>query len=1126
MVVAAMFTPVHRSWDAFEQSLKEYTQKTYQLYVVRTTTSVKRRNLRITENASSSSSSSSFLSAAAGSALAAGDAHGGSQHESDGEAAVGGAGDTAGSSERGPPPLPLHLQQQLIPENFKWYSKTLTCTHGWKDRHRGSGKRALSVARSTSCPAKMCVTLQHHGRGDDGWQVVLTRHVRAHNHQLSKELYLNYQENRRIYDPDLLLVATGGNAPHRRDPQLSRGRLSHLLVDADGQHSPAFVGYAHPSALTDEHSGTASGDLTGHADSPTGSVATAHSVTRAPGVSQKSHASWEHFHRYVTEYAAQSKQSFRARSTVSAAAKNLKAKAVASKLGRPDASVDEVLIPATARWYSKMLICSHGWKRKSRSKALRARGDIAAGSEASCPALLMARLQRTADGDWHVVVNRQVVEHNHPLGDNSSSTSTGASGNDAAVSSAFDMHRPGATASGSEPVASSHHSVLQYFGTDDTGALSDSAGHELDAGNDDADDEAGDDEADAPAPAASAPPAQQAWVVVAQPFETVHRSWDEFHARLQEYSDRSFQLYRIRTTSSVDGRNLKIPDVQLQPARNARGRKSDGRAIPSEWKWYSKTLTCTHGWKERRRGTGKRTVQIFRSTACPVKICATVQFVEAAEPEEAGGSSGEAERGKWCVVVTKHVLEHNHNLSKELHQHYCENRRIYDPDLLRIDSSNEHAVRKPKKHHHSVLLGSEDGALAPHGVGSGAGAASDDSFPSTASAPSIMFPTATGTQQPPASYLYQAHQYFAVDQADASLSFASPSFTSASLALSSSANAAGGGGSGTSAESPFAPPTLQAASDASDRLRAAVAAPSASEGDAAGEDAGASGSGVVWTPALEPEIVTLASGGGATFWRAPRVQRHHASWEAFQAHLDAYSDATFQLFRVRTTSSISARNARIMQQGADRREIPTPVGEAAPDSASAVSLVPESFQWYSKTFVCTHGWKERRRGNGQRVSHSLRSTACPAKLCVTLQRVVQEADRWHVVVTKQGTDHNHELSVHAYQQYSEVRRIKDPTLLDRAEALWTKGQSRRKIFEFLKQHAPNAIVMKDVHNLVQRWQQQHGGKPRGSSSRAVLTDEGSDAAMPNRGGGADGGEELETTGSPFEHAQHEEEEEI
>lgn len=1254
VVVAPMFTPVHRSWDEFEQSLKDYAQATYQLYVVRTTTSVQRRNQRIADNASSSVTPSS----ATGGGLET------LQHEVEEDGDSSSLRDAPSSSVAS---LELSTasdrqQQQLIPESYRWYSKTLMCTHGWKSRQRGGGKRALAMARSTSCPAKMCVTLQHRGAGTEGWQVVLTRHVRAHNHPLSKELFQHYSENRRIYDPELLLVSSGAEAlasdsPRARDTPHSRSGLSHLLVDVDAQH--AALEYEHPGGLMAEPVVDSEIVADDAASAPAGDH---HGVFVAQRVDEKAHASWEHFHKYVAEYALASKQSFRARSTVSAAAKNLKTETLAIKAGRSAEDITRLMVPTNERWYSKMLICSHGWKRKSRSKAPRVRAeDDNGGVENSCPALLMARLQRDGDDNWHVVINRQVVEHNHPLGAGVNSTS-------AAASSVFDLQRP---ASGSEP-GSSNHSVLHYFGADVGGDLSDTGGHDFEADDDD--------DGDAPHHVA-APHPQREVMVRAPKFETVHTSWEAFHARLHEYSDATFQLYRTRTTSSVHGRNLKIPDVRRSASAEGESSasRSDTRAIPSEWKWYSKTLTCTHGWKERRRGTGKRTVQVFRSTACPAKICATVQFVEAADLANAGDDGSENERGEWRVVVTKHVADHNHNLSKALHQHYSENRRIYDPDLLTIDESNDAAVVKPKKHH-SFLLSSEDHAATPRGaptdrVAEGSAGVEDaavatsteaaqqlptsvlhtfalmsvepslalglaasssvhtsesassettDSGSTTAavsggatasqhglsqmasfaagafpsiSASSTMFSAVSGSHQTPSAYLYQPHQFFAVDHPSAALGFAVPHFATAQTSISTSSAISAGAGS-TSTETSLsgggsllsrcrvhsaglqlahlradasgagqctcvravgiassanpsstrsrAPANLAAdptafqssiarlqvhmqttaATSSSSRVQRDdgndVAEPTPDTGDAAGEDE-AAGSAVVWVPAQDPEIVRLTSSSGTTFWRAPRIQRVHPSWELFQEHLDAYSVATFQLFRVRTTSSISARNARIAQQSTDRREVPTPVGSA--DSASSVTppqLVPESFQWYSKTFVCTHGWKERRRGSGQRVSHSLRSTACPAKLCVTLQRAVHDADKWHVVVTRQGTDHNHELSAQAYQQYSEVRRIKDSTLLERAEELWKKGQSRRKVFEFLKEHAANAILMKDVHNLVQRWQQQHSASRR-SSSRSVL-EEGASAARDPTAETEAGDEVNDSEGVSARFERHREEE--
>lgn len=1237
MVVAPMFPPVHRSWEAFEQSLKEYAHATFQQYVVRTTTSVKRRNQRITENASSSSSSSFLPSAAPLEApvreVLQGDVDdqnadstaqdttedGRPEQEVDASSASALVSKEAGNlAAPSSDEAATQQQQQLIPESYQWYSKTLMCTHGWKDRNRGSGKRSLSVVRSTSCPAKMCVTLQHRGKGDDGWQVVLTRHVRTHNHQLSKELYLYYMENRRIYDPDLLQVpgSPSTNPPPalaQQQQQRSKGRLSHLLVNSEDQQQ-----------LRLQTTGNNREDA-------------AQNSFQAPRALVKSHESWEHFHNYIAEYSTLSNQSFRSRSTVSVVAKNLKTKTLALKAGRSADEITAQLIPESERWYSKMLICNHGWKRKSRSKAQKDtstaanRQDDELSLENSCPAMLMARLQRDVNDSWRVVINRQVLDHNH------SPLRLVVAGSTSATQSALasQIHAQVTVDQQQVQESSSQQSTLHFFGGDMAGTLNVSQQDHL-----------GNGAALEQRPGSLQQHLEKGEIVVRVPkLEAVHASWEAFHARLQEYSDATFQLYRTRTTSSVQGRNQKIPDMKRSSssadtlALGEAGSVSqlpptDTRTIPEEWKWYSKTLTCTHGWKERRRGTGKRTVQVFRSTACPVKICATVQFVENAhsEEDEAGNDANRGEGGgSWRVVVTKHVVDHNHNLSKELHQHYCENRRIYDPNLLTIDESNASVVTKPRKiphkhhqhQHHNFLLGGsedqqafhqqhggsavasvamdvnsaggnamqhpfgplgdaslhsggqmasnsgghdltgDDGSFATHpGASSTSGLSASLSsfsgaFPSLAGS-HALFRTASHPQQNP-PFLLHAHQYFAVDQS-MNLGFAAsqfhiptignpgiresasaPSFAVGASSSSSSSflaapcrvHSSGGvgiqltqrlndgglqctcfrGATTNVAKPPSAQPRQQTTVSPSAPVRSAAKQKQISSqrvvqnddhqhqhddfdnDDDEGEGSPPGGATTAWAPTMDPEILTLTSVSGVTFYRAPKIKRLHTTWDEFQEYLEAYSVATYQLFRVRTTSSVSSRNTRIAQQAVDR-DAPTPVGASEGGATDLLApsplLVPESYQWYSKTFVCTHGWKSRSRGKGQRKSHNLRSTACPAKLCVTLQRVLHETNKWHVVVTRQGTDHNHEISAAAYQQYSEVRRIRDASLLEQAEELWKKGMTRRKVFEFLKEQAPN-ILMKDVHNLVQRWQTRYG-KANNSETGALETAAASEGA--------------------------------
>ncbi|KAJ0412857.1 hypothetical protein ATCC90586_002487 [Pythium insidiosum] len=1108
--LAPAFPTVHRSWAEFDAQLKAYSQATFQLYVVRTTTSVRRRNLRIAE-----------LSGGTQTVATAAEADEGEEEEEeeeDEQTATPDAASAASPSERA-----------LIPASWTWYSKTLMCTHGWKTRSRGAGKRCMAMVRSTGCPVKMCVTVQRAppaSRDSGAWQIVVTKHIRNHNHPLSKELFLFYTENRRIYDPELLALV-GGAADGGIDEDKDDG--DHALAT----EPPHEIGSSTARFLADALA------LSGSEDpSPVLSVA-------APRIPRKAFDSWDEFQRVLNQYATKTHQCFRIRSTVSVQGKN--AKLMSDGASEP---ADAVLLPEDKRWYSKLLICDHGWKRKSRSKLLQfqpALMDAATiDNSNACPAMIMARLQRDVFDKWRIVVSP----------------------------------------------------------TERTGALS----HLL--------------HPDQPSPcgattAPTTPPTATAPLEIRVPrIQTHHESWDAFHACLEEYSEATLQSYRTRTTSSVKGRNQKLRDAHARTNGDAVSKDDDTdengdtawsdngcRLIPEAFKWYSKTLTCTHGWKDRRRGSGKRCVTVSRSTACPAKICVTLQYLEDA-PDVAPTDSA-----RWRVVVTKHVAYHNHNLSPELYQHYRDNRRIYDPDLLTIDATpsllglqqnhaslanllypttllglqQNHAslanLLYPTTYLHSslespdALQGASPSAQRSEQQGTEAtlpdsayvaGAAPGASaFINNAALMSILsMTTSTPTQSDAESDLAvvdpaelgaeDANQRGNRRSRAASTMFSTPaiapssgvSYASISSLLLSSPrpydtprSAASpqrrrrdedGEGTGTGRDSDDGSgstankrvrrstsdkrlPSSEASRaltsyDEGDRgalieaarpSEASRALTSYDEGDrgalieaARPSFATADQAAVVWSPTNRLEVVAMVKDDGNPMWRAPPIQRRHATWQAFTEHLAEYSKATFQIYRVRTTSSIAQRNARVAQQlqqqsedGVDPEYAATPsapqlqqqsedgVDPEYAATPSAPVFAPASYEWYAKTFLCTHGWKQRRRGKGQRVSHHLRSTLCPAKICATLQRHPVAEHTWNVIVTKQVLEHNHEVSHAAFQRYSENRKVRDPELLAQAEAMWRDGQSRRKIFEFLKDRSQAALLMKDVHNLVQRWQQ-------------------------------------------------------
>ncbi|KAG6623644.1 Transcription factor IIB [Phytophthora cinnamomi] len=622
-------------------------------------------------------------------------------------------------------------------------------------------------------------------------------------------------------------------------------------------------------------------------------------------------------------------------------------------------------------------------------------------------------------------------------------------------------------------------------------------------------------------------------MVVAPEFHVVHDSWEAFEDALRAYAKVTYQLYVIRSTTSVKRRNLKIAESATKgdAAGNAGALRKAGlelgvamehevdvgeqlverTLIPERYQWYSKSLKCTHGWKDRHRGTGKRGSGVVRSTSCPAKMCVTLQH-RGAGPDD------------WKVVVTKHVRTHNHQLSKELFLYYTENRRIYDPELLAvvgdapgatngaakpsidlaaahltsmIDQANQRNgvfrtltpnEEQSQQHTPSMVFMLSD-ALAPASVAPNGNApdnssskqlvalanASNKNFMirprAKAGTPLASMPPLGAMVLTPGTILLEhwtGRLLRTTNCSEGSNVISVACRVHGSSAGTSSTDNGPGQTSGTTHSGSHGTDSVNGQATqctcfriagggnyvtivpATDPLPATDHSFDADDTMFYAEDTEGA-----WQPSSSVEIEKVT-----TEWRDGMASATYCApipqLGSFHKYLDAYSAATFQLYRVRTTYSVRSRNLRLRQLAASRGLV--------------VREVPEEYEWYSKTFLCTHGWKRRSRGSGQRVSHNVRATECPAKVCATLQRT-DGANTWSVVVTKHLVEHNHELSETLYQQYSEVRRVRDPEVLAQAEQLWRGGATRRRVFEFLKERSPNhVILMKDVHNLVQRWQ--------------------------------------------------------
>ncbi|ETP20966.1 hypothetical protein F441_05410 [Phytophthora nicotianae CJ01A1] len=171
-----------------------------------------------------------------------------------------------------------------------------------------------------------------------------------------------------------------------------------------------------------------------------------------------------------------------------------------------------------------------------------------------------------------------------------------------------------------------------------------------------------------PPPAASAPQPPMEMHEGAPLDRRVFDTWDEFHAYMETYARRSFQLFRKQTSTSVKLRNRRVAErfSSKMPADSVRA--DSARFIPESYRNYSLTLVCTHSGAFVSRGTGQRSRQDVRATHCNVQVNACLKL---ADPVT----------NRYQVNVTRALLTHNHRVDKETFLRYS-NTRLNLPDEL------------------------------------------------------------------------------------------------------------------------------------------------------------------------------------------------------------------------------------------------------------------------------------------------------------------------------------------------------------------------------------------------------------------------------------------------------------
>ncbi|ETO65132.1 hypothetical protein F444_17511 [Phytophthora nicotianae P1976] len=79
-----------------------------------------------------------------------------------------------------------------------------------------------------------------------------------------------------------------------------------------------------------------------------------------------------------------------------------------------------------------------------------------------------------------------------------------------------------------------------------------------------------------------------------------------------------------------------------------------------------------------------------------------------------------------------------------------------------------------------------------------------------------------------------------------------------------------------------------------------------------------------------------------------------------------------------------------------------------------------------------------------------------------------EMHTFRICVTKHKRNHNHKLSKKIFENYPSSRKVTDPDVLDLVEELIKVGDKPKKILKYLQETTGKRIILRDVHNLVQR----------------------------------------------------------
>lgn len=165
------------------------------------------------------------------------------------------------------------------------------------------------------------------------------------------------------------------------------------------------------------------------------------------------------------------------------------------------------------------------------------------------------------------------------------------------------------------------------------------------------------------------------------------------------------------------------------------------------------------------------------------------------------------------------------------------------------------------------------------------------------------------------------------------------------------------------------------------------------------------------------------------------------SWDELESYIREFAAQSYQVFRIRSTVSVRARNANVLK-----------LKKAAAEGAAPPLLLADAWKFYSKTYTCTHGlsYQPSEKRLQKSAPLTVRASGCKARINASVS--FNKAEKRHCVRAVVRGWHNHATDREKYYSYVENRRITDPLLLDTIARLECQGEKAKAIFDVLAKH--------------------------------------------------------------------------